>query len=145
LTEVGGLDDLIAWQASLHTRDQQRLLQKEISEALAADAPMQQIVERTKQFLVKNPMSDTDVIDRVSFSARVSYPSFLSVFVSLAGVAKFASLSNCQIFTAVMDAVEWNKKPDLIAEQALRHLKASNTVTIGFFHILPMTAPQSAF
>eukprot|EP00047_Mylnosiga_fluctuans_P002713 m.225605 g.225605 ORF g.225605 m.225605 type:complete len:438 (+) comp11292_c0_seq1:108-1421(+) len=99
-TEMGGLDDLVAWQASLHTRDVQRMLQKEIAELLSAETPVPQAIERIKAFVEKAPMPEVDVIER--------------------------------LFSAVMDAVEWNKKPDLIADQALRHIK-TNAPLLGAF------------
>lgn len=33
------------------------------------------------------------------------------------------------LWTCVMNAVEWNKKEELVAEQALKHLKVSNSAS----------------
>lgn len=35
------------------------------------------------------------------------------------------------LWTCVMNAVEWNKKEELVAEQALKHLKVCTWVTRG--------------
>lgn len=35
------------------------------------------------------------------------------------------------LWTCVMNAVEWNKKEELVAEQALKHLKVCTWVTKG--------------
>lgn len=32
------------------------------------------------------------------------------------------------IWTSVMSSVEWNKKEELVTEQAIKHLKVCNTV-----------------
>lgn len=63
--KVGGLDEVVAWQSSLHARDQARQFQKDLAELLATEAPVPQVVDAVKDMLGRFGLIEAEVIDRV--------------------------------------------------------------------------------
>lgn len=64
-SQVGGLDEVVAWQSSLHARDQARQFQKDLSELLGNETPLGQIVDAAKDMLVRFNLTEGDVIERL--------------------------------------------------------------------------------
>lgn len=62
---VGGLDELVAWQASLHARDQARQFQKDVAELLANETPLPQVIDAAQNMLGRFGLTEGDVIDRL--------------------------------------------------------------------------------
>lgn len=63
--KIGGLDDVVAWQGSLHARDQAKQFQKDLVELLATETPVPQIVDAVKDMLGRFGLTEGDVVDRV--------------------------------------------------------------------------------
>ena len=63
--QAGGLDDLVAWQATQLSKDQQRQLQKDVVEMLNVDTPVEEIVQRVRDQMVQASLAETDVVERV--------------------------------------------------------------------------------
>jgi len=47
------------------------------------------------------------------------------------------SFESFQVWKGLMRAVEWNKKEELVADQALRHLKVNHSVLYNWSYSFP--------
>ena len=81
------------------------------------------IFYRLSEFLFANDQRSDDLIfefiTKRFFSRKWLFLKEMTVFIF-------------QIWNCVMSAVEWNKKEDLLQEQALRHLKQYTTLFAAF-------------
>jgi len=99
--KLGGMADVVSWQAIQQLTGIKRKLQGDIIEMIHRDeADADTVIERVQEVMAESDMKESDVI--------------------------------AMLWTALMSAVEWNKKPEQVAEQALRHLKAFHTVFGAF-------------
>lgn len=62
------------------------------------------------------------------FSCLVQIIAFTREEMKRANLSEQAMISI--IWTSVMSCVEWNKKEELVTEQAIKHLKVRNTVKL---------------
>ncbi|XP_077667536.1 eIF5-mimic protein 1 isoform X3 [Eretmochelys imbricata] len=87
------LSDFLRVQQSLGTRKE---LQKELQERLSQECPIKEFFFHQVVLYVKEEMKRNDLPE----------PAVIGL-----------------LWTCIMNAVEWNKKEELVAEQALKHLK----------------------
>lgn len=110
-----GLEPLVKFRQAQQNAVFKQRLREEIDELLGAEAPSDEVVERCQQHMASTSLSDVDVtvlvrgegvtVGRKSYSIVSTCPSQL------------------QLWRSIMDSVEWNKKEELVAEQALKHLR----------------------
>ena len=123
-------------------------LREELERLIEQDAPAEEVVELCQQHMTSTSLTDVDITVMVSLSsthgslvALVSVWSgqftsaldpdspwgvytILSTFLYL-DLSLFPLLS--QLWRCIMGSVEWNKKEELVAEQALKYLKVQIT------------------
>lgn len=100
--KIGDMDDVVAWQAVQQLTGVKRRLQSDIID-----------------------MVQQDEADAAAVIEKVQ-----EVMAEAEGMKESDVIG--LLWTGLMNAVEWTRKPDQIAEQALRHIKAYRTVFATF-------------
>ena len=111
---AAGLESLVKFHLAQQNAAVKKRLIEEVKERLSSDAAEEEIIECCQQYMPAQ-LNDIDV----------------TVLVCAVSVCVHVCLvtSSQQLWRAIMSAVEWNKKEELVAEQALKHLKVRHTPT----------------
>lgn len=119
------LSDFLRVQQSLGTRKE---LQKELQERLSQQCPIRE-VQTPEMYTSVGPESHCAQIYE---HALVSVCVCLQMVVYVKEEMKRNQLQEQAVigllWTCLMNAVEWNKKEELVTEQALKHLKVGHTL-----------------
>ena len=110
-----GLESLVRFRQAQQNASYKRKLREEIEELIGQEAGNDEIIDRCHQHLSATSLSNVDVTVMVCVCVCVCVCVWRCEGVS--GVL-FVQLWRC-----IMSQVEWNKKEELVAEQALKHLK----------------------
>ena len=104
-----GLEVLVKYRRAQESAEKRRALKKELEEMLEADTTSDEIIDRCQQHMDTAQLTDVDITVLVG-------GLLLEIF------GKYSVMCVFQLWRCVMDSVEWNKKEELVAEQALKHL-----------------------
>lgn len=87
-------------------------MKTELEELLESETSSEDIIDRCQQHMETSQLTDVDITVLVSGNTWCSLCA-VSVCVCVC----------IQLWRCIMASVEWNKKEELVAEQALKHLK----------------------
>lgn len=107
------LADIVKLQKSQASQEIKGILQKVVADALEENKGAKEIIAEVKDYTQKNVLPEHDIVTIV----RNKNPCFDG------GTDLYWGFGLLQIWAALMAAIEWNKKEELVAEQALKHIK----------------------
>lgn len=97
------------------------------------EAKLEPIVEFQRNQNARIATKELKVKLKKSFEEEADSAEIIKVLRELADKNKLKDIEICALlWPSMMKAVEWNKKEDLLAEQALRHLKTYSPVLKAF-------------
>eukprot|EP01147_Barroeca_monosierra_P000178 gene178-3567_t len=137
-----GLDEIISWQLSLRTASVKKELQTELIEKINQDAPEEELIQRTNEVMTEKGLKPVDMVPVFLSTNVMSFRGKLNSYL-FQGLLKFHDevsgvefnhyfASYVKVFSAIVTAVSWNKKFDLMTEQALKQLAKYNKLFRAF-------------
>ena len=94
-----------------------KVLREEIEELIQQEASNEEIIEQCEQRVKSTSLTNIDITVMVSS-------------MKVVGNIRVLVVCPLQLWRCVMGSVEWNKKEELVAEQALKHLKVCILVAV---------------
>ena len=108
---------LVKFRRAQENAAAKKVLREEIDELIQQEASNEEIIDVCREHAKKTNLTDVDITVLVSLLDDGAY-----------GNNHWYLLP--QLWRCIMGSVEWNKKEELVAEQALKHLKVCVSMLI---------------
>ena len=111
---------MVKYRRAQESAGKRRALKTELDELLENEASSEEIIDRCQHHMETAQLSDVDTTVMVSCLGRGHSSSNHDIM---------------QLWRCIMASVEWNKKEELVAEQALKHLKVIHEFLCSLLHV----------
>ncbi|KAH8311577.1 hypothetical protein KR044_006990 [Drosophila immigrans] len=118
------LNEIIKLHKAQASQEAKRELQQTLIDDINDEKAHSEITADIKEFALRTNIPDHEIIVIVSFSDIIAHP----LHYCINSIIMF----HTQIWSTIMSLGEWNKKEELVTDQAVRHLKAYCTLLQAF-------------